>query len=45
MAGLPGLAMPVGTASNGLPIGIHLMGRHFDEQTLFNVGLFLEDKF
>lgn len=45
MAGLPGLSIPTGKASNGLPIGVHLMGNYFDEQTLFNVGLFLEDKF
>lgn len=45
MAGLPGLSVPTGLASNGLPMGMHLMTRHFDEQTLFNIGLFLEDKF
>ena len=45
MAGLPGLSIPAGKASNGLPIGVHLMGKYFDEQTLFNVGLFLEDNY
>jgi aspartyl-tRNA(Asn)/glutamyl-tRNA(Gln) amidotransferase subunit A len=42
MAGLPGLAVPTGFTTNGLPIGMHLIGRHFDEQTLFDCGLFVE---
>lgn len=42
MAGLPGLSVPVGFDSKNLPIGVHLIGKHFDEQTLFDVGLFLE---
>lgn len=42
MAGLPGISIPTGIASNGLPIGMHFIGKYFDEQTLFNVGLFLE---
>ncbi len=36
LAGLPGLAFPVGFDAQGLPIGMQLMGRHFEEQTLFN---------
>ena len=36
LAGVPGLAFPVGFDALGLPIGMQLMGRHFDEQTLFN---------
>lgn len=43
MAGLPGLTVPFGNAKNGLPISMHMMGKYFDEQTLFNVGLFLEE--
>lgn len=35
LAGVPGLAFPVGFDANGLPIGMQLMGRHFDEATLF----------
>lgn len=42
MAGLPGISVPAGFDKNNLPIGMHLIGRYFDEQTLFNVGLFLE---
>lgn len=42
MAGLPGMSVPVGFDKNNLPIGMHLIGKYFDEQTLFNVGLFIE---
>lgn len=42
MAGLPGLSVPVGFDSKNLPIGMHLIGNYFDEQTLFNVGIFME---
>ena len=42
MAGLPGLSVPMGVDGKNLPIGMHLIGRHFDEQTIFDVGLFLE---
>lgn len=43
MAGLPGISIPTGKASNGLPIGMHFIGNYFDEQTLFDIGLFLEN--
>ena len=35
LAGIPGLAMPCGFSGQGLPIGLQLMGKHFDEATLF----------
>jgi aspartyl-tRNA(Asn)/glutamyl-tRNA(Gln) amidotransferase subunit A len=35
LAGVPGLAFPVGFDSHGLPIGMQLMGRHFGEESLF----------
>jgi aspartyl-tRNA(Asn)/glutamyl-tRNA(Gln) amidotransferase subunit A len=34
LAGVPGLAFPVGFDDQGLPIGMQLMGRHFQEQIL-----------
>ncbi len=34
LAGIPGLSIPCGFSRNGLPIGLQLMGRHFDEGTL-----------
>lgn len=38
LAGVPGLAFPVGFDQEGLPIGMQLMGKHFNEETLFRVG-------
>lgn len=37
LAGVPGISVPCGFNQNGLPVGLHLMGRHFDEATLLNV--------
>ena len=37
LAGVPGLAFPVGFDTHGLPVGIQLMGRHFDESALFKI--------
>lgn len=34
LAGVPGLALPVGFDSSGLPVGIQLLGAHFREETL-----------
>ncbi len=34
LAGVPGLAFPVGFDDSGLPIGMQLMGAHFQEHTL-----------
>ena len=38
LAGIPGLALPVGYDKNGLPVGMQLMGSHFAEGLLFRVG-------
>ncbi len=38
LAGVPALAFPVGFDKTNLPIGIQLMGRHFDEPILFKAG-------
>jgi aspartyl-tRNA(Asn)/glutamyl-tRNA(Gln) amidotransferase subunit A len=35
LAGVPGLAFPAGFDASGLPVGIQLMGRHFEEDILF----------
>ena len=44
MAGLPGLALPGGTDASGLPLGLQLIGRPFDEETLFSLGNVIEDQ-
>lgn len=43
MCGLPGISIPFGFSSNGLPIGMQLIGNYFDEQSIFNFGLFFEE--
>ncbi|MGV7033644.1 Asp-tRNA(Asn)/Glu-tRNA(Gln) amidotransferase subunit GatA [Methylobacterium symbioticum] len=43
MAGLPGIAVPAGLDSQGLPLGLQLIGRPFDEETLFAVAQTIED--
>ncbi|MDD3029957.1 MAG: Asp-tRNA(Asn)/Glu-tRNA(Gln) amidotransferase subunit GatA [Alphaproteobacteria bacterium] len=42
LAGLPGLCLPVGLSQEGLPIGMQLIGRAFDESTLFTAASALE---
>jgi aspartyl-tRNA(Asn)/glutamyl-tRNA(Gln) amidotransferase subunit A len=43
MAGLPGIAVPAGLDAQGLPLGLQLIGRPFDEETLFSLGQVIED--
>ncbi len=38
MAGIPGISVPAGFSSKGLPIGIQMMGRQFDELSLLRAG-------
>jgi aspartyl-tRNA(Asn)/glutamyl-tRNA(Gln) amidotransferase subunit A len=37
LAGLPALSLPCGFDKNGMPIGIQLIGKHFDEPTILRV--------
>ena len=37
LAGIPAISIPCGQSSGNLPIGLQLMGKHFDEATLLNV--------
>lgn len=42
MAGVPALSVPVGLNGNGLPLGLQVIGKHFDEETVLSVGGALE---
>ena len=42
LAGLPGMSVPAGLSGEGLPLGLQLIGKPFDEPTLFRVGGVLE---
>ncbi|MCT8998526.1 Asp-tRNA(Asn)/Glu-tRNA(Gln) amidotransferase subunit GatA [Chelativorans intermedius] len=42
MAGLPGIAVPAGLDGRGLPLGLQLIGRPFDEETLFRTAHVIE---
>jgi len=43
MAGLPGISVPAGLDGQGLPLGLQLIGRPFDEETLFSLAAVIED--
>jgi aspartyl-tRNA(Asn)/glutamyl-tRNA(Gln) amidotransferase subunit A len=38
VTGNPALAMPIGFSSGGLPLGMQIVGRAFDEPTVFRIG-------
>ena len=42
LAGLPGIAVPGGVTSDGLPLGLQVLGRPFDEASLYRVARVLE---
>ena len=42
MAGLPGIAVPAGISKDGLPLGLQLIGKAFDEETLFTAAAAIE---
>jgi aspartyl-tRNA(Asn)/glutamyl-tRNA(Gln) amidotransferase subunit A len=43
MAGLPGISIPGGLSGQGTPLGLQLIGKPFDEGTLFRAGQVIED--
>ena len=44
MAGLPGMSVPAGLSSEGTPLGLQLIGRPFDEETLFRIARVIEEE-
>jgi aspartyl-tRNA(Asn)/glutamyl-tRNA(Gln) amidotransferase subunit A len=42
MAGLPGISVPAGLSAEGLPLGLQLIGRPFDEEALFSLAAVIE---
>ena len=42
LAGLPGLSLPAGLSADGLPLGLQVIGKAFDEETVLRVGGVLE---
>jgi aspartyl-tRNA(Asn)/glutamyl-tRNA(Gln) amidotransferase subunit A len=42
LAGVCGMSVPCGTTKEGLPIGVQVMGKHFDEATMLRVGAAVE---
>lgn len=43
LAGIPAMSVPAGFDKDGLPLGLQLVANHFDEQTLFDIALALEE--
>ena len=43
LAGLPGLSVPAGLSDNGLPLGLQLIGKAFDEGTILRAGRAIEE--
>ena len=42
LAGIPGISLPCGESSDGLPIGVQILGRHFEEGTILRLAHALE---
>jgi aspartyl-tRNA(Asn)/glutamyl-tRNA(Gln) amidotransferase subunit A len=42
LAGIPGVSVPCGQTQSGLPIGLQVLGRHFDESTMLRVAAAVE---
>jgi aspartyl-tRNA(Asn)/glutamyl-tRNA(Gln) amidotransferase subunit A len=42
LAGVPAMSVPAGLSAEGLPLGLQVIGKHFDEETVFAVSSVLE---
>lgn len=43
LSGIPGISVPLGTDTNGMPIGIQLLANHFQEEMILRAGKVIED--
>jgi aspartyl-tRNA(Asn)/glutamyl-tRNA(Gln) amidotransferase subunit A len=43
LAGIPGISVPCGNTASGLPIGVQILGRHFDEETVLRIAQSIEN--
>ena len=37
LAGVPGISVPCGFSTDGMPLGLQIIGKHFDESTIYRV--------
>ena len=44
LAGLPGISIPSGVDKKGYPLGLQIIGKAFDEQTILNIAYSMEQK-
>ena len=44
LAGLPAMSLPIGLSKDGLPLGLQLIGKAFDEETIFKAANVLEQE-
>ena len=44
LAGLPAMSVPAGLNPDGLPLGLQLVGKAFDEQTVLNAGIAIQER-
>lgn len=44
LTGIPSISVPAGFSDENLPIGVQFMAKHFDEQTLFNAALLIQNE-
>jgi len=42
LSGICGMSVPAGTTAAGLPIGVQVLGKHFNEATMLRVGAAIE---
>lgn len=45
MAGLPAISIPIGFGKNNLPIGMQIIGNHFDEATIYKLASYIEREY